>query len=177
MTELIGSQAKETKLVDGAPVVVTQEVERKWLVVELPDLTSVKGRDVVQGYIAVASDGTEVRVRQTGDEFFQTIKTDGGLVRGEVEIELSKDQYDALWVATEGRRLEKVRYEIPYQGLTIELDVYKGPLTGLLVAEVEFLSVRDAELFTPPAWFGKEVTNNTSYKNKHLALNGVPVDA
>ena len=157
--------------------VSTQEVERKWLVTELPDLGRLRGKDVIQGYIAVTSDGTEVRVRQKGDKYFQTIKSDGGLVRGEIEIELTKAQYDDLWQATAGRRLEKTRYEIGLNGAKIELDVYKGALTGLIVAEVEFPSVRDSEKFSQPAWFGQEVTEDKRYKNKNLALNGFPANA
>ena len=157
--------------------VSTQEVERKWLVTELPDLTGLKGKEVIQGYIAVTSDGTEVRVRQKGDKYFQTIKSDGGLVRGEIEVELRKEQYDDLWQATAGRRLEKTRYEIGLDGAKIELDVYKGSLTGLIVAEVEFPSVRDSEKFLPPGWFGQEVTEDKRYKNKNLALNGPPANA
>ena len=157
--------------------VSTQEVERKWLVTKLPDLTGLKGKEVVQGYIAVTADGTEVRVRQKGDEYFQTIKSDGGLVRGEIEIELTKAQYDDLWPATAGRRLEKTRYEIELDGAKIELDVYKGDLTGLVVAEVEFPSVRESETFSQPAWFGREVTEDKRYKNKNLALNGAPTNA
>jgi adenylate cyclase len=157
--------------------VSTQEVERKWLVTELPELTGLKGKEVVQGYIAVTAEGTEVRVRQKGDKYFQTIKSDGGLVRGEIEIELTKAQYDDLWPATAGRRLEKTRYEIALDGAKIELDIYKGDLTGLVVAEVEFPSVRDSERFPQPTWFGSEVTEDKRYKNKNLALSGVPANA
>jgi CYTH domain-containing protein len=153
-----------------------EEVERKWKVTELPDLTGLKGKEVIQGYIAIAQDGTEVRVRQKGDRYYETIKSDGALVRGEIEIELTKEQYDALWQATVGRRLEKTRYEIPCDGGTIELDVYKGALAGLVVAEVEFPSIRDSEKFIAPSWFGREVTEDKGFKNKNLALNGVPAE-
>jgi len=165
---------REVKPAEGLTI-ASKEIERKWLIQrELPDLCGIKCKEVIQGYIAVTSDGTEVRVRQKGENYFQTIKSDGGLVRGEIEIELSKEQFDTLWQATEGRRLEKTRYEIDYNGAKIELDVYKGALLGLVVAEVEFTSVRDSETFVPPLWFGKEVTDNKGFKNKNLALNGVP---
>lgn len=158
--------------------IAKQEVEKKWLVTgDLPDLNGIKGKEVIQGYIAVTSDGTEVRVRQKGDKYFQTIKSDGGLVRGEIEVELTKNQFDDLWQATVGRRLEKTRYEIEFGGATIELDVYKGDLAGLNVAEVEFASVRDSETFAPPRWFGKEVTEDKRFKNKNLAINGIPGEA
>lgn len=151
-----------------------EEIERKWLVRDLPDLSGVPGTEISQGYIAVAADGTEVRLRQKGAAFFQTIKSDGGLVRGEIEIPLSQEQFDALWGVTAGRRVEKIRYELSHDGHTIELDVFRGSLTGLVIAEVEFQSREAALDFSPPAWFGAEVTDDKAYRNKNLALNGAP---
>ena len=72
------------------------EVERKWLVHTPPDLPVHQGKDVTQGYIARAEDGTEVRLRQIGEQFFQTVKSEGGLVRGEIEVELTKQHFGSL---------------------------------------------------------------------------------
>jgi CYTH domain-containing protein len=75
---------------------------------------------------------------------------------------------------TEGRRVEKMRYKIPMDGFIIELDIYCGALEGLMTAEVEFLTQSDADSFSPPSWFDKEVTQDESFKNQSLALNGLP---
>jgi CYTH domain-containing protein len=150
------------------------EVERKWLVHTPPDLTAHQGKAVTQGYIALAEDGTEVRLRQIGEQFFQTVKSEGGLVRGEIEVELTKQQFEALWPATAGRRLEKTRYRVPWAGKQVEIDVYYGSLAGLVVAEVEFTSADESIPFTAPPWFGTEVTEDEAYKNVHLALHGKP---
>jgi adenylate cyclase len=150
------------------------EVERKWLVHTPPDLPVHQGKEVTQGYIALAEDGTEVRLRQIGEQFFQTVKSEGGLVRGEIEVELTKQQFEALWPATAGRRLEKTRYRVPWAGKQVEIDVYDGSLAGLVVAEVEFTSAAESVQFTAPPWFGTEVTEDEAYKNVHLALHGKP---
>ena len=150
------------------------EVERKWLVYTPPDLPAHQGKQVIQGYIAVSDDGTEVRLRQMGGQFFQTVKSEGGLIRDEIEVELSKQQFEALWPATAGRRLEKTRYPMPWGGQQVEVDVYHGSLAGLVVAEVEFTSARESTQFTPPPWFGDEVTEDETYKNVNLALRGKP---
>jgi adenylate cyclase len=155
---------------DQSPI----EVERKWLVRDPPDLSGCEGKRVIQGYIAVAADGTEVRLRQTDGTFFQTVKSEGGLVRDEIEIELSKDQFETLWQATAGRRLEKTRYALHRAGKKVEVDVYHGSLAGLIVAEVEFTSASESTQFVPPAWFGAEVTEDERYKNANLALHGRP---
>jgi adenylate cyclase len=152
-----------------------REIERKFLVKSLPaDLMRYPRKEIAQGYPIVANDGAEVRLRKIGGRYFQTIKSGGGKVRTEVEIEITKEQFDVLWPATEGKRLEKIRYIIPHRGRKIELDVYRGKLAGLLVAEVEFDSAEESERFSPPAWFGKEVTEDKRYKNKNLALYGTP---
>jgi CYTH domain-containing protein len=74
-----------------------------------------------------------------------------------------------LWPLTEGRRVIKRRYRIPIaSGLTAELDVYKGVRAGLQVVEVEFSSESQASAFTPPPWFGQEVTHDARYTNAEL---------
>ncbi|MGA9767775.1 MAG: CYTH domain-containing protein [Blastocatellia bacterium] len=162
---------------DDESRVLKTEVERKFFVSNPPDLSGLKSEEILQGYIRTASDCAEVRVRQKGEKYFQTIKSDGGLKRSEVEIEISKQQFDSLWTATKGRRLKKTRYEIPYEGLTIEMDVYRGGLAGLVVAEVEFVSEDASILFIPPSWFGQELTDDRAFRNKNLAKKGMPSKA
>ena len=156
------------------PGVISTEIERKFLVEAIPDLNKLENEEIIQGYISTASDCSEVRVRQKGEKFYQTIKGEGDLARTEIEIEISREQFDSLWATTEGKRLEKVRYYVPYEGEIIELDVYQGGLKGLVVAEVEFTSEKQSELFIPPAWLGREVTEDEDYKNKQLAMKGMP---
>jgi adenylate cyclase len=150
------------------------EIERKFLVREMPDLEAAKGKAVNQGYLAVHRDGTEVRLRSIGDMHFETVKTGSGLLRGEFEITITGEQFETLWPATEGRRLEKTRYELEYQHHTIHLDVYHGVLSGLKVAEVEFDSEADSRTFVPPPWFDLEITDESVYKNRILAMEGMP---
>ena len=151
------------------------EIERKFLVTETPPgLDRYPHEAIRQGYLALDPDGTEVRIRQKGDRFFQTIKRGGGLQRTEVEALLTRAQFEAFWPMTEGRRVEKVRYEIAYQDRVIELDVYGGALSGLLTAEVEFPSIEASAAFQPPPWLNHEITEDKRYKNRNLAVNGIP---
>jgi len=152
-----------------------KEIERKFLIESLPpDLDKFPKKEISQGYLAITPDGTEVRLREKGDKYYQTIKTSGGKVRGETEIEITKEQFKSLWPMTEGKRVEKIRYEIPYQNSLIELDVYASALKGLLTAEVEFKTEKGSDEFVPPEWFGKEVTEDKRYKNQNLAIAGIP---
>ncbi|MGH7884656.1 MAG: CYTH domain-containing protein [Thermodesulfobacteriota bacterium] len=150
------------------------EIERKFIVIRPPDnLKNYKSEEINQGYIVISED-IEVRLRKKGNKFYQTVKSTGDLKRNEVEIELSEKQFEKLWPLTAGKRLEKVRYEIPNGNNLIELDIYCGLLNALVTAEVEFETEQESKTFLPPTWFGKDVTRDNRYKNKNLSLKGLP---
>jgi CYTH domain-containing protein len=152
------------------------EIERKFLVGELPDLAGCDPVAIEQGYLALSDDrgGAEVRLRRAGDLTVLTVKSAGGLSRTEEEIKLDGERFDALWPLTEGKRIEKKRYSIDHGERTIELDVYGGELSGLAVTEVEFPDEGSAAEFEPPDWFGDEVTEDENFRNERLATRGVP---
>ena len=152
------------------------EIERKFLVAELPpDIDRGHAETVEQGYLGITDDGLEVRVRRRGNHSFLTIKQGSGGVRVEEELEIEAERFARLWPLTEGRRVEKTRHVLPASGgFELEVDVYRRELEGLVTAEVEFDSERDAAAFEPPSWFGLEVTEDPRYKNRWLACNGLP---
>ena len=68
------------------------------------------------------------------------------------------------------RMIEKRRYSIPLpDGLTAELHVHEGHLAGFNYAEVEFSTEAEANGFEPPAWFGREVTEDARFSYGTLA--------
>jgi adenylate cyclase len=136
-------------------------------------LERCRSEEIDQGYLAADAE-SEVRVRRIGAESFLTVKRGSGRDRLEDEIEITAEQLEALWRATEGRRLTKHRFYVPLDGLTAEVDVYGGKLDGLITAEVEFDSVSDSEGFDPPPWFGDEITDDARYANQALAREGIP---
>ena len=157
---------------EKAPV----EIERKFLVGELPaNLSDYEHHNIEQGYLAIDANGTEARLRQKGESSFLTIKTAGKLSRIEREIYLTSEQFNKLWPETENRRIKKTRYLIPHESSTIELDVYGGNLSGLVIAEVEFEDKAKAHSFVLPYWLSAvDVTYEKEFKNQHLAINGLP---
>jgi adenylate cyclase len=154
-------------------VAAGHEIERKFLVAAIPD-DSGPGTRIVQGYLPLTSEETELRVRRKGDKTVLTVKRGRGLDRREVEVAISAEAFEALWPLTEGCRIEKTRYELPHGDATIELDEFGGELEGLLVAEVEFDSRQASELFQEPEWLGRDVTNDPAYANRALAERGRP---
>jgi len=147
-----------------------QEIERKFLLKQIPsDLTNYPHRLIEQGYLVATPDGRQVRLRRTPKNCTLTYKTADGAVREEREIEITADQFETLWPGTAGKRLTKVRHDMPWQNFNIEIDVYGGINDGIVVAEVEFDDEKQCAEFHPPGWFGAEVTNDPRYSNVMLA--------
>ncbi|MEO6845691.1 MAG: CYTH domain-containing protein [Chthoniobacterales bacterium] len=145
-----------------------REIERRFLVEQPPDLSTLEHHEVSQGYLT--SMPTIVRIRNIGDtQFFLTVKRGAQANHEEREINLSKEQFEALWPVTTGRRICKTRYLIPHGNLLIELDVFQGSHTGLRIAEIEFPGIAEAKAFVPLPWFGREVTEDIAYANVSLA--------
>jgi CYTH domain-containing protein len=142
------------------------EIERKFLIKEKIDLSNLKYDDITQGYITV---DPEVRVRKKGEKYYLTSKSEGNLARDEKEKEISAETYYSLMQDRNGGIVEKRRYYLPYGKYIIEIDKYCSHLDGLIVAEVEFETEDEANLFAPPKWFGPEVTYDKRFKNKNLA--------
>jgi CYTH domain-containing protein len=148
------------------------EIERKFLLEAKPDLEPLRQSHLRQGYIATGD--TEVRLRSDGRSHQLTCKRGSGLTRLEQEVEISDEQFEALWPLTEAYRIDKTRYYYEHRGHLIELDVYHGRLEPLVVAEIEFDSEESSRLFEAPPYFGEEVTHDQRYKNKMLAQKGLP---
>lgn len=146
------------------------EIERKFLVAACPALDGVTSHAVRQGYVTGPGDSVEVRLRQKGEGYFLTVKSDGTVQRAEHETAITAEQFETLWPATTGSRIEKTRYTgtLP-DGLIFELDIFGGALAPLMLVEVEFAALDAAKAFTAPDWFGADVTSDKRFKNRALA--------
>ena len=146
------------------------EIERKYLIEkeQLPaDLASYPFHKIEQGYLCPSP---VVRIRRQDDDYFLTYKSKGLMAREEYNLPLTQEAYEHLKSKADGLVISKIRYLIPEKnGLTIELDVFHEDYEGLLLAEVEFPSEEAANSYTPPAWFGRDVTFSSDYHNSTLS--------
>ena len=150
------------------------EIERKFVLTE-PPAELPAGEPIEQGYLAIAPDGVEVRIRRRAGRSSLTVKSGPAHVRVEEEMEIDDRRFEALWALTEGRRIAKTRHLVPLgDDLAAEVDVFADAHEGLLTAEIEFGSERASAAFAPPAWLGTEVTGDPRYANQSLALHGSP---
>ena len=143
------------------------EIERKYLLKQLPEhLETYPHRHLEQGYLCTAP---VVRIRKDDDRYELTYKSGGMMVREEYNLLLTREAYEHLKTKIDGRLITKKRYMIPYDGYTIELDIFENDLAPLVLAEVEFETEEAANQFTPPQWFGKDVTFSGAYHNSVLS--------
>lgn len=148
------------------------EIERKYLLRRMPRLPGgARALRIDQGYIP----GEEVRerlrrVRTAGrTRYYRTMKLGSGLSRLEFEEETTGEIFRALWRATRGRRLRKVRYEIEHEGLVWQIYRFLG--FELVLAEVELET--ESQPVGIPEWLApvleREVTGEAEYGNSALA--------
>ena len=69
-----------------------------------------------------------------------------------------KEEFKELETNIEGKRALKQRYLYEYQGNTVEIDVFKDDLRGLILADFEFNNEEFKDKFTPPDFCLVEVT-------------------
>ena len=148
------------------------EIERKFLVSRLPD--ALEKRQCVRMEQAYISVDPLIRIRRVGERYVLTCKGRGLLAREEFELDMTADAYGRLSAKADGLRIVKDRYKIPLGKYVAELDVFQAPLAPLVLVEVEFPTDADAKNFTPPDWFGREVTYDPAYANAALSQNGLP---
>lgn len=153
------------------------EIEKKYLVTSFPEgLQQYEKWEIEQCYLCTRP---TIRIRKKNEEYILTYKNRradmGGrgklCVADEVEVPLTKDAYEHLKEKADGKCICKTRYRIPYETYTIELDIFHNDYEGFLLAEVEFGSVEESENFTPPFWFGEDVSGDFHYSNSYLSQN------
>lgn len=147
------------------------EIERKYLVNHVPaDYMEFPCHAIEQAYLCTSP---VVRIRREDDSYYLTYKGKGLMTREEYNLPLNEQAYAHLLKKADGIILTKTRYLIPLEGsnhLTIELDIFEGTYKGLILAEVEFPTEEEALTFTPPQWFGRDVTFSGEYQKQQAGL-------
>lgn len=147
------------------------EIERKFLVRReaLPPLGP--GQDIAQAYLGFAP---VVRIRLAGEHAYLTVKGEGLRERREVETAIDRAAARALLEmrVRQTKLIRKTRHGVTHAGRVWEVDVFRGELEGLILAEAELDSEEEA-LALPP-WVDREVTEDPGYQNANLARHGAP---
>lgn len=163
------------------------EIERKFLVKRMPELDNYTYRELEQGYLSTSP---TVRVRREDDEYYLTYKSRStdDISRVEYNLPLTREAYEHLIKKADGNIITKRRYLIPLNedtggraltgdpdphakgsGLVVELDVFEPPFAPLVLAEVEFSSIEEADSFVKPDWLGEDVSSDRRYYNSYMS--------
>lgn len=149
--------------------------ERRFIVdaAALPPLDETQARRIEDLYI----DGGRLRLRRIvmpggQPDAFKLAKKyapDNPLVGPMTNLYLNADEYAVLNVLP-GARLAKRRHNVG----AFVVDVFEGPLAGLVLAECEATNSIAAMAFDVPGWCLREVTNDIAYTGARLAQAGSP---
>lgn len=145
------------------------EIERKFLVNGDFRKDIISSEHIKQGFLSSVPERI-VRVRIYGNRAFLTIKgiaNESGTSRYEFEKEIDTADAERLLEICEPEIIEKTRFISIFKGKKIEIDVFEGQNSGLVVAEIELKT--EEEFFEKPPWLGKEVTGNIIYYNSNLS--------
>ncbi|MBN2662485.1 MAG: hypothetical protein JXR68_02445 [Bacteroidales bacterium] len=146
-----------------------KEIERKFLLEAIPKDIYIVEKINIEQYYLCSDNGFVTRIRKIDEVYNVGFKTGSGLERLEKEILISENDFNDLKKMKIERKIRKFRHICKIDEYKIEIDEFRDNLQGLLVAEVEFLSLNDAENFTPLSWFGIELTNDMRFTNAQLS--------
>lgn len=151
-----------------------KEIEKKFLIYSIPETVDIlETKEIHQTYLALGDEELRVRkaIKNGKEKYTLTIKRGSGLVREEIETEISSSTYEQLLSSTNKKPLIKTRNVAKLisgcMEYNVEIDTYQN-ITGLIVAEIEFPTETAANNFTAPEWFGDDVTEIKDYKNQNL---------
>jgi len=149
---------------------MAQEIERKFRVANDDwRAMATSSSSLKQGYLSSSAEAT-VRVRLEDNLGTVTIKSKtNGITRNEFEYAIPAQEAKELLMLCSGPLIEKIRYRIPQENHTWEIDVFEGDNDGLIIAEIELTSEDD--YFVKPQWLGEEVSGDSRYYNSNLATH------
>lgn len=144
------------------------EIERKFMVKEMPSLRGVK--DVPQErYFIQRSDLVEEGYKRKGDVYEYEIKTTiSPKERSREKRFVTQEEFEAQ-KENGSRIIKRDCFYLTKKSPIISIKKYRGMYEGLVLAEVEFDSIEEREDFDVPDWMGTEVTETPLGKDADLA--------
>lgn len=138
------------------------ELERTFLAKRIPEgLEECKRKEIIDVYIPANVEHPTLRIRKNGEKFEMTKKEP--VVEGDASkqleqtINLTSKEFEVL-SGLEGRKAHKIRHYFPFEGKTLEIDVFQGALKGLVLVDAEFESEEEKDSFQMPEFCLADVT-------------------
>ncbi|OGE30576.1 hypothetical protein A2631_03405 [Candidatus Daviesbacteria bacterium RIFCSPHIGHO2_01_FULL_44_29] len=142
------------------------EIERKFLIKKLPDLSD-QTPILYERYYLRRGDDVEDRIQLKGGKYEREIlESVSSLARKKHKTTLTKGEFESL-----KQQASEVIIREGYQIKDIPngtIKIYHGRFEGLIRAEVEFPSEEKAQAFKAPDWFGKEISDTPLSRDSRL---------
>ncbi len=156
------------------PKYTRPENERRWLVaadaqwrsVAKPSWKTFHDRYLNCGRLrlrAVTDSDTGERTYKLGKKF----ESASPYTQPLVNIYLSEGEYEAL-CRLDATELIKTRHYAEHEGRTFSIDVFEGPLAGLVLCEVEAEGLEELMRISPPPFAWREVTEDRFFTGGRL---------
>ncbi len=132
------------------------EIERKFYVKEMPDLSLTKPLHYERFFLE-RSEGREIRISKVDNRYWYEVKNElSELERTREKKEITKEEFDSLKRGS-SEVIMRERYDLS-SNPKISIQIYHGRFEGLVRAEVEFETEEEAKNFKPLEWMGEEMT-------------------
>ena len=132
------------------------EIERKFFVREMPDLSGIEPLHY-ERYFLKREDGVEERISKVNDKYVYERKTEvSTLERSREKKEPSEQEFNQLKEKA-SEAIIREQYTIS-SNPDIAIQIYHGRFEGLVRAEVEFETEKEAKSFIPLPCMDKEMT-------------------
>lgn len=142
------------------------EIERKFLIKRMPDLSEFKSVAYERYYI-FKDDTVEMRVQKKGDKY--------EIERKEIIDELNAKKTKLAISEPEFEKLKQLGGEVILResffissNPDVSIKIYHGKHEGLKKIEVEFNSESEAKAFQIPDWYGEEITSSIISRDSKL---------
>jgi len=143
------------------------EFEKTYLIKTIPfNLENYPHKEFVDHYIPIESGHPKLRLRKRWNIYEITKKTlvkewDCS-VQKEQTIDLSILEYNAL-AELPNKSIHKTRYYVPYEWFTLEIDLFKDDLDGLILMDIEFPDSQIMNNFSIPDFCLADVSQNPAF--------------
>lgn len=141
------------------------EIERKWLLKEIPDLPVLNHGYIEQFYLSM---NPEVRIRRyialEGEAYSMyklTIKSKGALSREEMECDISAEFYQKALRIVNKCPIFKNYWEFNLDRKCLEVSEVDN---NFIYAEIEFDSIEEAKAYSLPFVDAIDITYDSRYK-------------
>ena len=147
---------------------MNKEIERKFLVKEMPDLNGLE-RSQLDRHFLYVGEGIELRIQTNGEWYkLQRKCSVSETERDTEELVLSHAEFEVLKQCAV-LSIQRESYHLADSPNT-DIRIYSGKFDGLVRAEFEFSSQEELVAFMPPNWAGAEITGTSLARDSQLLM-------